>query len=88
MNNINIKVYQLGYFIKWVPQEAYYYSVEHTNFKARPFRTQELTVSIIVLMIKLMIYIIIQHILNLELVELLTIVHKRLEIIILLEMKV
>ena len=33
-------MFQLGYFIKWVPQEAYYYSVEHTNFKARPFRTQ------------------------------------------------
>lgn len=40
MNNVNVKVYQLGYFLKWVPQEAYYYSVEHTNFKARPFRTQ------------------------------------------------
>lgn len=40
MNNVDVKVYQLGYFLKWVPQEAYYYSVEHTNFKARPFRTQ------------------------------------------------
>ena len=36
----NLKVYYLGYFIKWVPQEAYYYAVENTGFKARPFRTQ------------------------------------------------
>ncbi len=36
----NIDVRYLGYYLKWVPQEAYYYAVEHTNFKARPFRTQ------------------------------------------------
>jgi N-acetyl sugar amidotransferase len=36
----SIDVRYLGYYIKWVPQEAYYYSVEHTGFKARPFRTQ------------------------------------------------
>jgi len=36
----NIEVQYLGYYIKWVPQEAYYYAVEHTGFKARPFRTQ------------------------------------------------
>ena len=30
----------LGYYLKWIPQEAYYYAVEHTNFQARPFRTQ------------------------------------------------
>ena len=30
----------LGYYIKWTPQEAYYYAAEHTDFKARPFRTQ------------------------------------------------
>tara|TARA_B100000401_G_C52809482_1_gene722928 strand:+ start:1861 stop:3075 length:1215 start_codon:yes stop_codon:yes gene_type:complete len=35
-----IEVHYLGYYLKWVPQEAYYYSVEHTNFKARPYRTQ------------------------------------------------
>ncbi|MDO8573462.1 MAG: N-acetyl sugar amidotransferase [Candidatus Daviesbacteria bacterium] len=35
-----IEVHYLGYYIKWTPQEAYYYAVEHTNFKARPFRTQ------------------------------------------------
>lgn len=36
----DIDVRYLGYYIKWVPQEAYYYAVEHTGFKARPFRTQ------------------------------------------------
>lgn len=36
----NIEVHYLGYYLKWTPQEAYYYSVEHTGFQARPFRTQ------------------------------------------------
>jgi N-acetyl sugar amidotransferase len=36
----NIEVHYLGYYIKWIPQESYYYAVEHTDFKARPFRTQ------------------------------------------------
>jgi hypothetical protein len=36
----NIKVHYLGYYIKWTPQEAYYFATEHTGFKARPFRTQ------------------------------------------------
>lgn len=36
----NIEVHYLGYYIKWIPQESYYYAVENTNFKARPFRTQ------------------------------------------------
>ena len=40
IKGIDIQVNYLGYFLKWIPQEAYYYAVEHTNFKARPFRTQ------------------------------------------------
>lgn len=36
----NVEVHYLGYYLKWVPQEVYYYAVEHTGFKARPFRTQ------------------------------------------------
>jgi N-acetyl sugar amidotransferase len=36
----DIEVHYLGYYVKWTPQEAYYYSVENTDFKARPFRTQ------------------------------------------------
>lgn len=35
-----IEVRYLGYYLKWTPQEAYYYAVENTNFQARPFRSQ------------------------------------------------
>jgi N-acetyl sugar amidotransferase len=35
-----IEVHYLGYYLRWTPQEAYYYAVENTGFKARPFRTQ------------------------------------------------
>ena len=35
-----IEVHYLGYYLKWTPQEAYYYAVENTGFQARPFRTQ------------------------------------------------
>jgi N-acetyl sugar amidotransferase len=35
-----IDVHYLGYYLKWVPQEIYYYAVEHCGFKARPHRTQ------------------------------------------------
>ncbi len=35
-----IEVQYLGYYLKWVPQEAYYYAVEHTGFRARPFRSE------------------------------------------------
>jgi N-acetyl sugar amidotransferase len=40
LENSNIEVHYLGYYLKWTPQEAYYYAVEHTDFRARPFRTQ------------------------------------------------
>jgi len=36
----NIEVHYLGYYLKWTPQEVYYYAVENTGFKARPSRTQ------------------------------------------------
>lgn len=35
-----IEVHYLGYYLKWTPQEVYYYAVENTGFQARPFRTQ------------------------------------------------
>ncbi len=35
-----IEVHYLGYYLKWTPQEAYYYAVEHTGFAARPVRTE------------------------------------------------
>jgi N-acetyl sugar amidotransferase len=40
LNRSNIEVHYLGYYLKWTPQEVYYYAVENTGFKARPFRTQ------------------------------------------------
>ena len=38
--NKDIQIHYLGYYLKWTPQEAYYYAVENTGFKARPFRSQ------------------------------------------------
>ena len=36
----NTEVHYLGYYVKWIPQETYYYAVKNCNFKPRPFRTQ------------------------------------------------
>lgn len=35
-----IEVHYLGYYLKWVPQECYYYAAEHCGFQANPFRTE------------------------------------------------
>ena len=40
LDKANIQVHYLGYYLKWTPQEVYYYAVENTGFKARPHRTQ------------------------------------------------
>lgn len=40
LEKTNIQVHYLGYYLKWTPQESYYYAVEHTGFNARPFRTE------------------------------------------------
>ena len=40
LQKVNIEVHYLGYYLKWTPQEVYYYAVENTGFKARPHRTQ------------------------------------------------
>lgn len=40
IKNSRIEVRYLGYYLKWLPQESYYYAVEHTGFQARPFRTE------------------------------------------------
>lgn len=40
LEKADIEVRYLGYYIKWTPQEAYYYAVENTGFQARPFRTE------------------------------------------------
>ena len=35
-----IQIHYLGYYLKWIPQEAYYYAVANTGFRARPHRTE------------------------------------------------
>jgi N-acetyl sugar amidotransferase len=35
-----VEVHYLGYYLKWDPQECYYYAVENTGFKANTERTQ------------------------------------------------
>ena len=34
-----IAVHYLGYYLRWTPQENYYYAVQHTGFEANPTRT-------------------------------------------------
>ncbi len=36
----NIRVYFLGYFMNWIPQDCYYYAVEHSDFEANPTRSE------------------------------------------------
>jgi N-acetyl sugar amidotransferase len=40
LNKSEIEVHYLGYYLKWVPQEAYYYAAEHCGFAANPVRTE------------------------------------------------
>jgi len=40
LEDSKIEVHYLGYYLKWTPQEVYYFAVENTGFQARPFRTQ------------------------------------------------
>jgi N-acetyl sugar amidotransferase len=35
-----MQVHYLGYYLKWIPQEAYYFAVEKCDFQPRPFRTE------------------------------------------------
>ena len=35
-----IEVHYLGYYLKWDPQECYYYAAEHTGFQANSERTE------------------------------------------------
>jgi len=35
-----VEVHYLGYYLKWVPQECYYYATEHTGFQANTERTE------------------------------------------------
>ena len=42
----------LGYYLKWDPQECYYYASENTGFKANVEGLKVLTLNIVALMIK------------------------------------
>ncbi len=39
LEDLNIEVHYLGYYLKWHPQSCYYYAVEHGGFQASPERT-------------------------------------------------
>ena len=39
-DKMNIEVRHLSYYLKWTPQETYYYAVKNCGFKPRPFRTE------------------------------------------------
>ncbi len=38
--NNGVEVHYLGYYLRWDPQECYYYSAENTGFQANPVRTE------------------------------------------------
>ena len=40
LNSKSIEVHYLGYYVKWDPQECYYYAVENTGFQANSERTE------------------------------------------------
>ena len=40
INEKNIKFYFLGYYLRWVPQENYYFAVDKINFKSNQERTE------------------------------------------------
>ncbi len=40
LNAVGTTVHYLGYYLKWDPQECYYYAVEHTGFSSNEERTE------------------------------------------------
>jgi N-acetyl sugar amidotransferase len=39
-DDADVDVRYLGYYLRWTPQENYYYAVENTGFQARPYRSE------------------------------------------------
>ena len=39
LEDANVEVHYLGYYLRWHPQSCYYYAVEHGGFQASPERT-------------------------------------------------
>ena len=40
LEKAGVEVHYLGYYLKWDPQECYYYAVQNTGFEANPERTE------------------------------------------------
>jgi len=40
LREVGTEVHYLGYYLRWDPQEAYYYAAEHTGFTPNPERTE------------------------------------------------
>jgi N-acetyl sugar amidotransferase len=40
LHNFPLEVHYLGYYLNWIPQEAFYYAVENSGFLPSPCRTQ------------------------------------------------
>lgn len=40
LEKLNLEIHYMGYYKKWIPQENYYYCVEHTGFEANPVRSE------------------------------------------------
>ena len=40
LKEAGVEVHYLGYYLKWDPQECYYYAVDNTGFEANPDRTE------------------------------------------------
>lgn len=45
IEDLKIKVHFTSYFVKWIPQEAYYFAVRNANFEANPHGRSEGTYS-------------------------------------------
>jgi N-acetyl sugar amidotransferase len=39
-SSTDLNVQYLGYYLNWIPQEAYYYAVKNCKFRPRPFRSE------------------------------------------------
>lgn len=40
LRSVGTEVHYLGYYLKWDPQECFYYAIENTGFKINPQRTE------------------------------------------------
>jgi len=40
LDEVKTEVHYLGYYLRWTPQECYYYAVENCGFEANPERTE------------------------------------------------